>query len=53
MKDFPELCERCKEYYKWRNGLCWNCFEGMQEERAEERREREVLRRHESKEAND
>lgn len=51
--DYNDLCERCKEYYQYRDGLCWNCYEGMQEERAEELREREVLERLERREAND
>jgi len=46
----PELCKCCKEYYQYRNGLCWSCWTAKLDRQAEERHDRRVIERQERKE---
>lgn len=48
----PELCVCCGNHYQYRNRLCFDCWIAGEDERADERREREVLERLEKREAN-
>ena len=49
----PELCECCKEWHQYRNGLCFSCWVAGEDRRAEERHEREVIERQERGEADE
>jgi len=40
----------CKEYYQYRNGLCWSCWTAKLDRKAEERHDRRVIECQERKE---
>jgi uncharacterized OB-fold protein len=41
----PDDCEACDEYYVYKDGLCWRCWQEAKEDREIAREERRILTR--------